>query len=62
MTEQAQYCPRCLSKYDGHPALSRTDNQTDICPACGLLEAFESWLDGKPRSKNDWPKPEWREG
>lgn len=35
-------CPRCGKTYTGHPALSRTDNTTLICPDCGVREALES--------------------
>ena len=35
-------CPRCGKTYIGHPALSRADNETLICPDCGTREALES--------------------
>lgn len=35
-------CPLCGSVYHGHPALSRTDNETLICPDCGTRQALES--------------------
>lgn len=35
-------CPRCGNAYHGAPALSRTDNNTLICPDCGTREALES--------------------
>ncbi len=35
-------CPKCGKAYCGVPALSRTDNQTLICPDCGTREALES--------------------
>ncbi len=35
-------CPRCGRIYRGRPALSRTDNETLICPDCGTREALES--------------------
>lgn len=35
-------CPKCGKAYTGHPALSRTDNTTLICPDCGVREALES--------------------
>ena len=35
-------CPKCGQAYTGHPALSRTDNATLICPDCGTREALES--------------------
>lgn len=33
-------CPRCGQEYTGHPSLSRTDNQTLVCPDCGTREAL----------------------
>lgn len=35
-------CPLCGRDYVGHPALSRKDNKTLICPECGQREALES--------------------
>ena len=35
-------CPICGKSYIGHPALSRTDNFTMICPDCGTRQALES--------------------
>lgn len=35
-------CPRCGRSYKGHPALSRKDNKTLICPLCGTIEALEA--------------------
>ena len=35
-------CPLCGKRYDEHPALSRTDNETLICPDCGTRQALES--------------------
>ena len=35
-------CPKCGKTYTEHPALSRTDNATLICPDCGVREALES--------------------
>lgn len=34
-------CPRCNKLYSGYPALSRRDNETEICPDCGMVEALE---------------------
>ena len=34
------FCPLCGRAYDEPPALSRADNQTDICPRCGMMEAL----------------------
>ena len=33
-------CPRCNQEYEGFPALSRRDNETDICSDCGTEEAM----------------------
>lgn len=35
-------CPLCGKSYTGHPALSRADNFTLICPDCGTRQALES--------------------
>jgi len=35
-------CPICGETYTAHPALSRKDNLTLICPDCGVREALES--------------------
>lgn len=41
-SERTAICPRCGKLYHGTPALSRTDNETLICPDCGTREALES--------------------
>ena len=33
-------CPICGKKYTAFPALSRTDNETLICPDCGTRQAL----------------------
>lgn len=33
-------CPVCGQEYSEHPALSRADNETLICPDCGTREAL----------------------
>ncbi len=35
-------CPKCGQRYTEPPALSRSDNETLICPDCGTREALES--------------------
>ena len=42
-------CPACGSVYQDHPAISRRDNHTEICPQCGLREALEDF--GMPDEK-----------
>lgn len=38
-------CPICGREYAEYPALSRKDNTTEICPNCGVKEAFEDFFD-----------------
>lgn len=35
-------CPICGENYTDAPAVSRTDNVTQICPDCGTREALET--------------------
>ena len=35
-------CPHCGRFYTEPPALSREDNQTMVCPECGIREALAS--------------------
>lgn len=35
-------CPICNRLYTSVPALSRKDNKTKICPACGMNEAIQA--------------------
>lgn len=35
-------CPHCSKYYVEPSAISRKDNKTEICPACGVEEAFEA--------------------
>lgn len=35
-------CPQCGKIYSGPSALSRSDNATEICPACGMAEALKA--------------------
>jgi hypothetical protein len=40
-----RYCPSCSSWYgDKYPAISRKDNKTEICPACGVREAIGAYI------------------
>ena len=39
---EIRVCPLCGQTYGEAPALSRTDNQTLICPDCGTRQALES--------------------
>jgi hypothetical protein len=33
-------CPKCGAVYYERPAISRQDNETAICPDCGIREAL----------------------
>ena len=50
MTE-TKVCPLCGRTYTDHPALSRKDNATPICPDCGTMEALEAA--GIPKEKQE---------
>ena len=41
--EIRKVCPKCGCGYDGYPAISRDDGETEICPMCGMREALEAW-------------------
>jgi ribosomal protein S27AE len=54
-------CPRCgggipndinIGAYPG--ALSRTDNKTEICSECGVLEGLEQMVKGQPDPQDTW--------
>ena len=45
--KKGRWCPECEKEYNSYPALSRKDNETEICPECGqreALEAFQGYL------------------
>ena len=44
---ELKICPKCGKAYKGHPAISRVDNATPICPLCGTREALEGFGIGK---------------
>lgn len=43
-TQITPKCPKCRKNYVGYPALSREDNETEICPECGVKEAILCYL------------------
>ena len=50
-------CPRCdgpLWAGEYHPAVSRTDDATDVCAPCGLREALEQYA-GVLAPQAAWP-------
>lgn len=47
-------CSRCRRIIQGRPALSRKDNKSQVCSACGLIEAKEAYEKSMyERSKNN---------
>lgn len=44
-----RFCPKCGHFYDEHPALSREDNHTEICPECGIVEALNAAKEHMPK-------------
>lgn len=44
----AEACPRCHGLMSKRPALSREDNQTQICQRCGIREALEDFENHEP--------------
>ena len=40
--KEQRTCPICGKTYHDHPALSRTDCRTEICPDCGTRQALEA--------------------
>jgi len=54
-------CPRCEGPVPNSAtpgayigALSRTDNNTEICSRCGEIEAMEEMMWGSPLPQIDW--------
>ena len=50
-----QECPRCLGEIETFPALSRTDNKTNICSPCGSLEAMQDFFHDGCTAQSKWP-------
>lgn len=46
-------CPICGEDYSGHPAISRKDNKSKICPNCGTGEAFMDFIKNYKLSRID---------
>lgn len=40
MPLRERLCPRCGNTYLDYPAISRKDNETEICSTCGQAEAL----------------------
>ena len=44
--KDSKFCPRCGRRYNDYPAISRYDNETEICPDCGVEEAMINFTGG----------------
>lgn len=42
--KRGKVCPKCKETYLGYPAISRVDNETEICQECGQREALSAWI------------------
>ena len=40
-------CPICGRNYSAPPAISRADNETEICPVWGVVESLAGFDDGE---------------
>ena len=49
---EIQRCPKCKKEFTEHPALSREDNETEICPECGVREAIDTYKKATCRNSN----------
>lgn len=45
-------CPRCHHEYEGYCAISRVDNETEICEKCGLTEALWEFFEYEKKATN----------
>lgn len=60
--QQHPPCPRCLGMIPNNEfagmypgALSRMDNKTEICSACGTEEAIADYTGDNKYEVSDWP-------
>ena len=56
-----KFCPRCGQYYTKYPALSRYDNETYICPDCGVEEAMVNYTHGKLINPKQYTKDKFTE-
>ena len=49
--DKAFICPKCKSVSVEFPATSRRDNKTQICPECGVKEAFEDYVQSERKER-----------
>ena len=44
IAELMNVCPKCKREIKGEPAISRRDNNTEICSNCGTAEALADFI------------------
>ena len=42
VSKQKRLCPICGNEYTNYPAISREDNNTLICPNCGIRQSLKA--------------------
>jgi len=45
-------CPNCNKVSSGYPAISRTDNKTEICSSCGQAQALSDFFNNPDNLKD----------
>ena len=62
MKQRAWKCPRCQQSTFDFPAISRRDNETEICSQCGVDEAMadyhgipDNWLEKAENGPSESP-------
>ena len=53
METRIKVCPRCSRPYFGPSALSRADNETQICPDCGTKDIKSKFCPNCGRKKDE---------
>ena len=51
--KKTRICPICGREYTDYPALSRRDNTTEICSACGVDEALDDFFNNANINKEE---------
>ncbi len=52
VARNTRLCPRCKKPFVGWPAISRSDNKTEICSDCGVEEARNALFFYEPHQHN----------
>lgn len=44
-------CPQCGKEFTDQPAISRKDNETEICTECGVKEAIAAFIENQKKGE-----------